>query len=286
MRPTRLIPVLVALAAWPALARPARVGAEGPAPSEAEALVASVAPAIVELRFTLALTFSLGGQAGVKRMSGQATGTVVDPSGLVLTSDSLTGGPNSPAMGMIKAMLPGIELKLELEELRVSLGDGTEEFPGLLVVRDGRNDLAGVQMLDLGERRLPAVDLAGAREPRVGEPLACVGRLGRGFGHAPYYVKGRVTSLAERPRRSWALTTDAADTDHAGILYYAPQGTPLGLLALQAAAEGTGDDEPEQRLLPLDVVRKSLESARTRVPAALEQARAAKEPDAKEPEKR
>jgi S1-C subfamily serine protease len=282
MRRARSVLALLALAAWPALARPVRVHAEAPAPSDAEALLARVAPAVVDVRFTVAVTFSFRGQSGVKRLSRQTSGVVVDPSGLVLTSDSLTAGPRSPVVAMIERALPGIELKLDLEELRVSLGDGTEELAGLLVARDGRNDIAWLQVADLGERRLAAVDLAAGREPRVGEALASVGRLGRGFGYAPYWVKGRVTSQGERPRRHWDLTTDA--DDEGPLLYFAAAGAPLGVLAFLSGAEGTDEDEPERRLLPLDVVRKSLETARARVPEALEKARAAKEPDAKEPE--
>jgi hypothetical protein len=137
-------------------------------------------------------------------------------------------------------------------------------------------------VLDLGERRLPAVDLAAGREPGVGEAVASVSRLGRGFAYAPRYTKARVTSFADRPRRCWDLATDASE---AGLLYFALTGAPLGVLAYLPGAEGTAAGQPAKRLLPMDVVRKSLESARKRVPEAIEKARAAKGADVpKEPD--
>ena len=269
--------VVLALLAGVTLTSRARVRAEEPAPSQAEALVASVAPAVVTLRFTLAISVSMAGQGGSHRMSVQTPATVVDPSGLLLTSDSATAGPRSTIVTALESALPGVEFKLDIEELRVVLAEGADELPGVLLVRDGRNDLAWVQVLDLGERKLAAVDLAAGRDPRVGEPLACVGRVGRGFGHAPVYAKARVVSLAEKPRRTWDVATDSEDV---GLLYFAPAGAPVALLALLPSAEGVTDESPQLRLLPLDVVRKSLEGARKRVPEVLEKA---KEPK-KEPE--
>jgi S1-C subfamily serine protease len=295
VRRVRLV-AIIALLAWPALACPTRTLAEEPAPTPAEALITAVAPAIVEIRFTASVTFSMMGQSGVHSDSGQTAGTMIDSSGLVLTSDSNTGGVQSPVVATIRRMIPDIELKVELEELRVLLSDGADELPAVLVARDSRNDLAWVQIVDVGERKLATVDLGKGRDPRVGERVASIARLGRGFDYAPYIAKGRVTSVNELPRRHWNLASDAEEP---GLLQFALTGEPVGLLSYLAAAEGTDAELPEARLLSIDVVRKSRETARARVAAALAEARAAKdtpkEPEApkepaehppKEPEKR
>jgi S1-C subfamily serine protease len=250
---------------------PALVRAEEPPPrSEPEALVAAVAPAVVTLRFTLVISVTMGGQGGTHRMSADAHATVVDPSGLMLASDSATAGPRSTIVGTLESMMPGMELKLDIEELRIVLAEGEEELPGVLVVRDGRNDLAWIQAVDLGERRLPAVDLAPGRDPRVGEPLACVERLGRGFGYASVFSRARIASRAELPRPTWDVVSDSSEP---GLLYFAGAGVPVAYYGLMPNAEGAADEAPSLRLLPLDVVRKSLEAAKKRVPEALAKAR-------------
>jgi S1-C subfamily serine protease len=249
-----------------------RVAAEPSPAKDLETLSASVAPAVVSLKGTLEAQATFGGVTHSGRIEGQAHGTIVDPTGLVLVSDSSMGGAGSPRVAAVLRRLPGLEIQTEVVDLRVILGADQETLPAVLVVRDARNDLAWVQILDLGDRRLPVVDVAAGHDPRVGEPLLAFGRLGRGFGYAPFHVRGHVGSAAQRPRRTWAITVDESLV---GLVHFDAVGVPIGVLSYLAPPEGAEEDDADLRLLPLDVVRRSLEAARKHVPEALEKARPA-----------
>lgn len=237
-------------------------GARAPAP-DLEALLDGVAPAIVSLQFLVKFE---SGEEGTT----WAHGTVVDPTGLVMLSNS------DVAAGEAK-----------VAEIKVVFGNDPKEWEGVLVARESTLDLAYVQVLGLGETKVPALDLAKAVEsrkgdPRLGEPLFGASRAGRGFDYAPSIARSYLTCRIENPRRMWDL---AGDFYESGLPLFDMSGRPAAILVNQTSTAGAdegGGSHSGVFALPLGPVVKSLEQARTRVPAAMKKAEESKKDAPKE----
>lgn len=227
-------------------------GVRAPGP-DLEALLDGVAPTIVSLQFLVKFEGSEEGTTW-------AHGTVVDPTGLVMMSNSDVGTAEA-----------------KVSEIKVVFGNDPKEWEGVLVARESTLDLAYVQVLGLGETKLPALDLAKAVEarkgdPRLGEPLFGASRAGRGFDYAPSIARSYLTCRIENPRKMWDL---AGDFYEAGLPLFDMSGRPAAILVNQTSTAGAdegGGSHSGVFALPLGPVIKSLEQAKGRVPAALKRA--------------
>lgn len=177
----KLVPVLVlALAAGLAPA-PVCLAAAEPQPATDPAyplLLDRVAPAIVTVHFILK---SEGGPMGGDEEM-EAMGTMIEPDGLVLVSNTELGGRGTPT------------------DVKVLVGDDTEGVKARLVSRDSELDLAWIKIEKAPEKPYAAVSLADAATPGVGEPLYAVLRCGRFLEHAPMVIESRVAGVAHKPR--------------------------------------------------------------------------------------
>lgn len=238
------------------LAVPARAADAPPAGADLESLGEAVAPAIVSLK----VVYTWG--SGEEEDTWWSHAAVVDPSGLLVV------GVATDSDG-----------RLKIKSVHVLFGSDPKEWPAVLVAKDTQLGISWIQVLGLEGRTLPHVDLAKgladrSAAPRLGEPLFGVTRLGRGFDYAPSVRRLYFTSRIESPRRMWDFTGDFGE---AGLPVFDLAGRPVALLAEQASAEGADEDggqSSETFALPLDVVSKSLEMARKRVPDALKKAAA------------
>jgi S1-C subfamily serine protease len=224
------------------------VGAEPPAPSPAATFLEKAADSIVTLKYVL--------KHAQGEREAEARGAVVDPSGLVVLSNNRFSGGG-----------------VQVVNLRVTLGTDPKEWDAVIVARDSVIGLAYVQVLDLGDKKLPAVDLAKGGEVKIGQDLQGVTRDARAFDFAPWLTRHYVSSRVEKPRPMWAFSGDSFP---AGMPLYDAQGRPVGVTAYQRGSEGDEDATGRTFLLPLDAVAKSLEAARKKLPEALEKAAAAK----------
>jgi S1-C subfamily serine protease len=239
-----------------------------PAPAAAvpdlESHLDAIAPAIVTLQVLLKYEGDFEGTTW-------AHGAIVEPSGLVMLSNADLGAGEA-----------------KIADVKVLLGNDPKEWQAVLVARDSALDLAYVQVLGLGEKRLPALDLAKAlearaSEPRLGETLFGVTRAGRGFDYAPAIRRLYFSCRIESPRRMWDLTGEFFES---GLPVFDLAGRAVAVLVNQASTEGAdegGGSHEDVFALPLAPVVKSLAAARRRVPDALEKADKAKK-DAKEAE--
>ena len=223
-------------------------------PQSLEAQVEKKAPAIVSLRYVLKSEY--GGEGS--ESNEEAVGAVADPSGLVLlSSDHFTGSPR---------------------QMKVLFGTDPTEHEAVLVAKDVPLGLAWVQVLDLGEKTIPAFDLTKVAEIKVGLSLFGVSRSGRGFDYAPSVERLYVSAKIEKPRAMWGI---AGEFGEAGLPVFDLAGTPVGVLSDQggsdAVAEDGGMSTSRTCLLPLDAVARSMALAKKRVPDAVAKAKETKE---------
>jgi hypothetical protein len=244
-------------------------------------LLDRVAPAIVAVDQVYQVRLTYQGQVVMEQeMPAPGLGAVVDPTGLIVVGDV---GHLTKAF---ERGMEGMSLVLAPRSMKVTFPGDPKEHDAVLVVRDSNVGVAFLQVLDLGDRKLPTVDLAqGGEGPRLGQDLLGVRRLGRGFDHAPEALRLSVSESILQPRRMWGLRGDFQEH---GLPAFDLAGRPVGLVTVQFGSEGIdmgaammgGGIAARPCLLPLDVVRPLVEQAKKRVPEALEKARAAKEPAA------
>lgn len=236
MRPIRhphTLPAL-ALAATLALAPTVRAAEQSPV----AALLERHADAVVNVRITLRTEIQMGGQGQNEETTLDVLGMLVDPSGLIMISNSQISSERMVDMmrGM-GAMPEGFDLAINPTAFRVRVPGATEERRALLAATDSDLDLAFLQLERPGEEPLPAVDLASAVPPAVGEPVFTVARLERPFDHAPYVESARIGGTVDKPRAAWILDGELSGV---GLPVFHADGTPAGVLT--TVLSSLGDD--------------------------------------------
>jgi hypothetical protein len=272
---TRARALLAALCAAPLLA-------VGGAPARAADLTSTealdrIAPAIVSINAVFHVKLSFQGQNFIdQELPAPGLGVVVDPSGLIAVGDigHLTRALEQGGEGFSMSLTP--------RSLKVTFGGDPKEHEAVLVVRDSALGVAFLQVLDLGDRRLAAIDFTkGGEGPRIGQDLIGVRRLGRGFDYAPEALRLSVGQEITQPRRMWGVR---GDFEEHGLPVFDRAGAPVGLVTFQLGSEGidmqammAGATPGRLCILPLDVIQRLIEQARKRVPEAVQKARSAKE---------
>ncbi len=249
--PALSVVLLAALALGGVLAGPAR------AESVHERLVAAQADSVVSVKYVLNIRVSGRGQSRDMEQSGTATGVLVDPVGLVVVpSDAL-----APT-----ARMPGIELTATPSSLRVVFPGDPKEYDAVLGATDTRLGLAFVRIKDLAGKAVRALDLANSAEPQVGTTVYGVSRLPQGFDYAPYCDTVDVVAAVTKPRKMWFLQGRFTEAAHP---LFDAEGRCLGLVVQQ---EGVGERLRLPFLLPLGVVKSTIERAAREAEKVLEEA--------------
>jgi hypothetical protein len=265
--------LLMMLAAWSPVS-----AASQPAPAGLGAWLGQTATSIVRVRVVLEATFAMGGQSEKQEFTSEVYGAVVDPSGLILLSNSHVsvarakelmaaygGGGADPGWNVVPTAFGLID------------ADGSNR-PLVLVATDSDLDLAFLRLEAPPQSPMPAVKFAADVPIEVGDELRLIGRLGAGFGHAPWVSLGRIAGVIEAPRRAWMLH---ADDGMLGLPVFSQAGVPVGVLTTlfargaEVADQGFGLAQMMSRfggqgqelgpvgvfVLPGDVVRRLVERA-------------------------
>ena len=162
-----LAALLMALATVLALVTPATAVA---APADAAAAAAAVEPAVVQV------TTRIDYQQAI----GTGTGTVIDPSGVVLTNYHVVAGANV-VTGTV----------------------GGRDYPADLIGYDRKHDIAVLQLRGAGG--LPTAPLGDSGQVTVGEPTVGLGNA-RGVGAPLTHETGPVTALNRTVNAEDSLT--------------------------------------------------------------------------------
>ncbi len=152
-----------------------------------------------------------------KETKSEATGTVVDASGLIVTSlaaidrGSVVDGKtiNTP-MGPIK-----IKSATEIKEVKVIMPDGTE-IPGDLVMKDADLGLGFIRVrADSKEAQgiaFKSIDLADSSPGTLLDDCIGLGRLDDNLNREASVVTSEITGITTKPRTFYRVMTDATGT--------------------------------------------------------------------------
>ena len=171
-------------------------GADAALKARARRLLEKHRDAVVTVKLVLSTRMIMMGREMNKRESkNEVTGTVIDPSGLTVTSNFAID-PMSAAMEASAAMAGGegqFKTETDVVDAKIVLADGTE-LPARVVLKDKDLDLAFVKPKEERAGRFASLEFRkAADEPQVLDDLILIGRLGRA-------VK-RVNSLTRTPKK-------------------------------------------------------------------------------------
>ncbi|MFT8246743.1 S1C family serine protease [Roseomonas sp. BN140053] len=217
------------VSALPALhhAEAAPIAAVAAQPGGFADLVERVSPAVVKIAVVGMAGPEDGDDAPAgratqqRRVMGQGSGFIVDPSGLVVTNFHVAG---------------------RAEKIVVSLADGTE-LPARVVGSDERTDLALLQVAT--DKPLPAVSFADGAAPRVGDWVLAVGNP---FGLGPSVTAGIISAhgrdIGAGPYDQFLQTDAPINPGNSGGPLFDTQGRVVGvntaILSPSGASAGIG----------------------------------------------
>lgn len=244
--------------------------------SPQSSLIKSKAGTVVALKYVL--NMERGGRTQERNAS--ATGVMIDSSGLVMTPASNF----SPAAGvppalraMFAAQMRGV--KATPSNIRIIFPGDEKEHPAILGAKDSKFGLAFILIKDLGDKKVEALDMLTVAEPKVGDVLYGVSRMGQGFDYAPLCTQVRVIGQVTKPRPMWTL--DDASEFTAQPLYNAT-GAVAGICVYQS---GVGEEAATRPfVLPLKVAAATVRMAKKESERALEELLEAEEEAAAEAE--
>ena len=197
--------------------------------------------AVVTVQLVLKQKFSMPGMGSREDESKEeATGVIIDPSGLTVMSLSETD-PSS----VYEKMLAGVgedadrfKMTTTLSDVRILL-DGGSELPAKVVLRDKDLDLAFLRPTEPPADPLTAVDLTQDAKPEILEPLLAINRLGKVVGRTHAAGFERVNAIVRKPRTFYVPGNDPT---HSGLgsPVFTLDGQVVGILVLRTIKTSGG----------------------------------------------
>lgn len=200
-----------------------------PAPSPLTAAAETLARSVVSVKMSL----KYEGSFGEHEQERETTGVIIDDSGLVLCSNSQTGGV-PPSM---QDRMTGVTVTPR--EIKVFVDNDSEGLDAKLIARDSELDLAWIRITDLKNTKLAAVDLTAGATPALGEDMVGVGRLSKYFDRAPMLTFCRVASIVKKPRHLFI----PSDMNDLGIPVLTAAGKLVGVTIVQLPEVDEDNDE-------------------------------------------
>jgi len=160
-----------------------------------------------------------------------ATGTVLDPSGLTVLALSSV----DPA-DLSRRLSEQNKMETEVTDVKILLDDGTE-MPAEIVLRDKDLDLAYVRPKAKPATPMAAVDLSKSSAAEMLEPLIVLNRLNRAAGRAYSACVERIAAVIQKPRTFYIPETSGT-TVALGSPAFALNGNIVGLFVRRAVNAG------------------------------------------------
>jgi len=198
--------------------------------------------AVVTVQLVVKQKLSMGGMGAQEDESkSEATGFVIAPDGLTVLALSATD-PTSLIENMMSGMgemASRLKVDSDIADVKILLDDGTE-IPAKVVLRDKDLDLAYVRPLEAPRAPLPAIDLGGAAEPAILEPVITLNRLGKVAGRTCAVSVERIQAIIRKPRTFYVPGKDPTHSG-AGSPVFTADGKVVGMIAVRTIkTEGRG----------------------------------------------
>jgi len=157
----------------------------------------------------------------------EITGTVVDPSGLIVVSLSACD-PSE----LYRRLSEEYKTEIEITDMKIMLEDGTE-LPAEIVLRDKDQDLAFVRAKIKPSSPMEAVDLSKSGPVDVLDPVITLNRLKQAAGRAYSASVERVSAVVRKPRTFYIPDSSQSETS-VGSPAFSLNGSIVGMVVMRA----------------------------------------------------
>jgi Trypsin-like peptidase domain len=210
--------------------------------------------AVVTVQIVAKATTANGRSSETKQ---EITGTVVDPSGLIVLALSACD-PSE----IYRRMSEDYKIEVEVNDIKILLPDNTE-LPAEIVLRDKDLDLAFVRPKTKPASPMTAVDLSKSGTAQVLDELIVLTRLNRAASRAYAASYEHVAAVIQKPRTCYIPDTTTTTTT-LGSPAFTPDGKVLGLFVMRAVS-ATGGGGLRQNMtsiiLPAEDILKGAKQA-------------------------
>lgn len=187
--------------------------------------------AVVTVQLVLKIAGDSTEEGSDREVKIEATGTVIDPSGLVVVALSAT----VPTETM--STEEGGDSSTEIKDTKIILSDG-QEIPAKVVLRDRELDLAFIRPNEKPEKPLEAMDLSKAGKVELLDEMVCLYRLGMVASRSLAACCDRVQAVIEKPRTFYAPGIPMM-APSLGSPVFSMDGSPIGVLLLRTLPGGS-----------------------------------------------
>ncbi len=187
--------------------------------------------AIVTLQVVIKTQMSMEGEEASKEEEKiEATGAIIDPSGLTVASLAAID-PSEMMSQLMSSREYGMKITSEIADLKIRLADGTE-IPAKVVLRDKDLDLAFIRPTQKPTKTLTALDLTKQTKPALLDQILTLSRLGIVANRTLSVTIDRIQAIVEKPRTFYITCMDSA-SPKLGVPVFALDGNVVGFLVLR-----------------------------------------------------
>ena len=198
--------------------------------------------AVVTVQLVIKSGMSYEGGEGQKRESKtEATGTVIDASGLTVISLAATN-PSEFFEEMMASEDSEFKMNFssEVTDVKILLPDG-QELPANIVLRDKDFDLAFVRPKEKPAKTLAYVDFTKAVKPGLLDQTVTLYRLGTVASRSIAGCVDRIQSVVEKPRTYYVPGANS-ESASLGAPVFAIDGNPIGVLLVRTRRTGPSEE--------------------------------------------
>jgi hypothetical protein len=185
--------------------------------------------AVVTIRVVIKLKQSYGGQTRDQEQKLEVTGTVIDPSGLTVTS-AASVDPTTMYRTLMAQSGGQMKMESEIKETTLIMDDGTE-VDADIVLKDTNLDMAFIKPREVAQP-FEAVALSPAgKSPAILDSILVVGRLGKIGNRVNTVSVGAIVAFVKGPRNFYVCDNNISS--FLGSIAYDEEGLPIGIFLLK-----------------------------------------------------
>jgi len=200
--------------------------------------------AVVTIKAVIKVSGSGGGMSiNQQEQRVETTGTIVDPSGLTLTSYTIMN-PANAIRSNIKRMMTqrgmpptDVDINSEVASAKIILSDGTE-INAEVVLRDEDLDVAFLRPTEKPAKPFPCVSLADNPTVQLFDPVVTLNRLGNIAKRTLAMSSGRIEARVQKPRLFYSVSAAITGSPLGGPVFTL-DGKLIGLILVR---KSVGDD--------------------------------------------
>ncbi len=230
-------------------------------PAERKAIINNYGNSVVYIEVTMEASYAMEGSSDKSEQVEDATGIVVDQSGLIMVP-LVVISPNEALKQVMEGMGDGSaeskkaldSFRIEIKKIVVKLPDGTE-LPATVVLKDVQSELAFIKTSAALPADIKAMSIPASVSVDLGDDLLCISRLGSVSKYAPRVSGMYIAAKLTDPKLRYVLESNF---NIAGIPAFTTDGQWAGVVLPKL---GSRFDKGYMQLIPISEVGPLLKKA-------------------------